>query len=1060
MILLKYIIVTIFIICVILIYYFNKKEKTIVTSNLNFIKSVDDVSKMNNKVVERVFNPLSLEDIVEIINLAKINKKQIIAKGQSHSMGGQSIVENGYIIDTKFMNHVLELDQINKTVTVEPGITWYELINFLNNYGYSPEILQSYASFSIGGSVSVNIHGITSDSTLAKSIIELEIINSDGEIIACNRQHNNELFSLIIGGYGLFGIITKVKLTIVDNTALDMESKHLNIYNFINMYESILNNENIRIKIARINVTNMEDINLYLFKQIESTGTVISKLDDTPKEMSKLSQLLYKWVLPNPKIQKIRFDLEKALGKPLDINKDKNMDIITTNDFLYESATPLARLYSPLIDVNKTHILQEYFIPNIGDNFVTWMHYLRSVFIDNRNNINGIDLLNITIRYVLQDQDSYLKYANKNMYAFVFYYRIECTKQADNKLKYIHNLLVNKALELSGTFYLPYRHHYSYQQLELTYPNIKQFILLKKKYDSDEMFSNLWYQNYKNILNESSNIPINVPIIDKQITFIIKKTDNQIINNNAYRLLLSTKIGKQKLKKFLVNVFNLTNPYELYNFINSLYKTNKNITDKEMFLKIRDHINNMYSSFGKLYDSYTLLNKQTEIITNQIKELLLKVGINYPLNNYVNIGDSGRYINALKNDLNINGKIYSINNLYDYMENINSSFKSKFIKYDFNQMDPFPLKDNSVELVTCLIGIHHFREDKLKQFIDNIYRILKPNGIFILRDHNATSESIPLIHCAHNVFNAVVGEKLETELNEFRNFKPFNYWRDIIESSGFNDMRIYTMQQNDSTENLFACFMKLDNMNQLMPLGLKSNAYKNLDYKRSLSQTYLTTPEWYSVDLIKEYGNYLEHTPWYDYPYFKNIIKYWEIFMKSSITSINKTSFNQTLSSWSYIFMNFVIGVIVTIMFVQLGLLSIIPSFFYHLPGNDETSNIRMIVYSKNDISNLDNRIKIIESEKDYHIVEIPRYKQFSELLIRMINSHTIPMEIAGQTQIQMRVSLDSIDKNQIDKIEILYDYDLNENSKQKQYIVNVLIGDLWEIVNNNKVKIHHIYDY
>jgi hypothetical protein len=455
---------------------------------------IDDVSKLNKTYIDRIFKVTALREIVYVIKLARKKHKKVIARGESHSMGGQTIVPNGYIIDTKGMCRVLNLDRVGNTVTVEPGITWLKLIFTLNKYGYSPEILQSYASFSVGGSVSVNIHGITSDHSLGKSIIEIELVNSKGEIVVCNRRTNRELFSLVIGGYGLFGIITKVKLKIVNNTQLLMSSMNTNIHNFQSLYSTFTNNKKINIKIARVNIANMDDINLYLFTKVNTGPTkVISPILNEPKEMSKISQIIYKWMLPNPKVQKIRFGMETLMGKPFDFVSDNT----TRNEFLYETAQPLATLYSPLIDFNKTHILQEYFIPDDNEfNFIVWMQYLKEIFVVEKGIYSNVNLLNITIRYVLQDDTTFLKYANKNMYAFVFYYRIDCNIDGDNNLKIIHNLLVNKTLELGGTFYLPYRQHYSRKQLIKAYPNINKFFALKRKYDEKEMFWNMWYGGY------------------------------------------------------------------------------------------------------------------------------------------------------------------------------------------------------------------------------------------------------------------------------------------------------------------------------------------------------------------------------------------------------------------------------------------------------------------------------------------------------------------------------------------------------------------------------------
>jgi len=1056
------ILIIIFIILCLLVIFYSRKKKEEITHNLNYIKCVDDITKMNKTNVDTVFNVLSIEDIIHVIELAKKNNKKVIARGEMHSMGGQTIAENGYIIDTKFMNHVLQFDPLNKTVTIEPGITWFSLIHYLNLYGYSPEILQSYASFSVGGSCSVNIHGITSDYGLHKSIIELEIVDCDGNIITCSRELNKELFFLVIGGYGLFGIITKVKLNLVANTFLNMKTLSTDIYNFQKIYSNYINNaNNTNIKIARINITNMEDINMYIFtkNQAITNNKIISKIDDEPKEMSKVSQLLYKWILPNENVQKIRFDLEKMLGKPLDINKDSD-DKISRNEFLYESAKPMATLYSPLIDINKTHILQEYFIPSDNEkNFIEWMNYLKNVFITNKDKIGNINLLNVTVRYVLQDNETFLRYAKKDMYAFVFYYRIDCNNKTDNKLKYIHNLLVNKTLELGGTFYLPYRHHYSYKQMELAYPNISMFFALKRKYDPNEMFYNMWYKNYKDKAQKIEMTALNYSLIKHKYE---PPPEHQIIVKNSYDYVLSSKIWKNKLKKFLVNVFDLLPPNELYKFIHSTFLLNPKINDATMFIKIKEYVKDNYNKLNFLIDSYNLLNKQTELVTKCVRELLLKIGVNYPLTNYVSFGDSGRYISSFKDKLNIQGKIYVVNDNYSYLEQLNTSIKSKFIQYNYDQMNKLPIKNDTVELITCLIGLHHFKTDKLELFLKNVYNMLKPNGFFIIRDHNGYSDIIPLLNCAHSIFNAVTGETLITEKNELRNFKKLIEWRQIVEAVGFKDMRIYTIQDNDPTENLFMCFMKPDITNTFVPLNLKSLCYKNENYRRSLCQSYLTVPEWLSVDIVKEYGNFLEHTPWYDYPYMKMIIKYWNLWLKGILTSVSKCGFSETLSSWSYTFMNFVIGVILTFVFVQLGILSVIPSLFYHLPGNNEIEKMQMIVYNKNDqdLVKIDKRIKIINSENNYYIIEMPRYKQFMDILLKLITNNVEIIEVAGQTEIQVRVAFSK--KNKLiesDGIEVLYDYSMFDDMPEKDVLVSIKVNKIIDLIKSN-IKIKHIYDY
>jgi decaprenylphospho-beta-D-ribofuranose 2-oxidase len=74
--------------------------------------------------------------------------------------------------------------------------------------------MQSYSTFSVGGTVAVNAHGITSDHSLHESVVRFVIVTESLEVVECSREaadeRARELFSLAIGGYGLFGVISEV----------------------------------------------------------------------------------------------------------------------------------------------------------------------------------------------------------------------------------------------------------------------------------------------------------------------------------------------------------------------------------------------------------------------------------------------------------------------------------------------------------------------------------------------------------------------------------------------------------------------------------------------------------------------------------------------------------------------------------------------------------------------------------------------------------------------------------------------------------------------------------
>ena len=447
---------------------------------------ISDVSMLNPSQVIQIFKPVSINEIKHIVLEANRLKIPIVSRGQTHSMGGQSIIAKGYAIDMSLIKFIKNINP--KTVWIGAGATWADLIYKLNFYKLSPTVLQSYCTFSVGGSISVNSHGITSNETIASTILEIMIITPDGNLFQCKPE--NKLFGLIIGGYGLFGIIIAVKLKIVPNHSLTMNPVvECTTNDFIEKYNKVCLDTSIEVKIARINILTMQDISLYTFSK--DNHTLVSKINSKPHEMSKISQLLYKWIMPTDAAQKVRYKVERKIKKPIDFPETKT----SRNVLLYESATPLTYLYSPLINLRKTHILQEYFITN--KHFIEWMHFLKKIFVDDAyHKLLGIILLNITIRYVVKDKITFLPYATHDMFAFVFYYRIDCTTVMDNKLQKLHDLLVNKILELNGTFYLPYRLHYSKEQLMNAYPNIDDFFELKRQYDPNGIFQNMWYQKY------------------------------------------------------------------------------------------------------------------------------------------------------------------------------------------------------------------------------------------------------------------------------------------------------------------------------------------------------------------------------------------------------------------------------------------------------------------------------------------------------------------------------------------------------------------------------------
>jgi len=112
-------------------------------------------------------------------------------------------------------------------------------------------------------------------------------------------------------------------------------------------------------------------------------------------------------------------------------------------------------------------------------------------------------------------------------------------------------------------------------------------------------------------------------------------------------------------------------------------------------------------------------------------------------------------------------------------------------------------------MVTCYIGLHHCPLHKLDAFVASIRRVLKPGGLFILRDHDVvSSEMNTFVALAHTVFNAGLGVPWATNRAELRFFRPIADWIDYLGQQGLRHTGPRLLQAHDPSDNVLLAFRK------------------------------------------------------------------------------------------------------------------------------------------------------------------------------------------------------------------------------------------------------------
>ncbi|MBC3846405.1 FAD-binding protein [Winogradskyella echinorum] len=134
--------------------------------------------------------PKDKEDIKQLIAFAKINKTSLIPRTAGTSLAGQC-VGDGIVVDvSKYFTRILNINEKNKTVTVQPGVVRDELNNYLKPFGlfFGPNTSTSNRCM-IGGMVGNNSSGTTSIQygVTRDKVISLKTLLSDGSEVEFSK---------------------------------------------------------------------------------------------------------------------------------------------------------------------------------------------------------------------------------------------------------------------------------------------------------------------------------------------------------------------------------------------------------------------------------------------------------------------------------------------------------------------------------------------------------------------------------------------------------------------------------------------------------------------------------------------------------------------------------------------------------------------------------------------------------------------------------------------------------------------------------------------------------
>jgi FAD/FMN-containing dehydrogenase len=404
--------------------------------------------------------------------------RSFIASTARHSMGGQSLAKNGTVatLDQDW----LEADAQRRTYRVAAGTRWSVVIARLDAIGFSPAVMQSNNDFGVASTFSVNAHGWPVPfSGCGSTVRSLTLLLADGTLVNSSRAENAEIFAHAMGGYGLFGVITELELDMVPNALLTPTFETMSGSEIGTRFaERLASDPAIQMAYGRMDVA----LDRFFDRALLITYRPAADQGAIPPAsgsgfVSRASRYIFRSQVESDRAKRWRWWTEASVGR-----------------FLAGDATRNTLMNEPVVTLDdrdpfRTDILHEYFVPPAR--FADFVRACQDVIPSSFQ-----QLLNITLRYVDTDQDSVLAYAPGPRLAAVLLFSQEKTARGEADMARMTHALIDRVLEIGGTYYLPYRPHASLDQLTRGYPRASAFASRKREIDRDLLFRNHLWDGY------------------------------------------------------------------------------------------------------------------------------------------------------------------------------------------------------------------------------------------------------------------------------------------------------------------------------------------------------------------------------------------------------------------------------------------------------------------------------------------------------------------------------------------------------------------------------------
>lgn len=460
---------------------------------------VNDIhSQLNETRVDRVVAVDSEEALRLAIMVAAREGRAVSIAGGQHAMGGQQFGRGTILLDTRSMRRVHHFDTVRGIIDVDAGIQWPDLVAYLISaqQGRSQQwgIIQKQTGadrLTLGGALAANIHGRgLKYRPLIDDVESFAIMDGSGVLRTCSRTQNRELFNLAIGGYGLFGVITRVRLRLMPRTKLERIVRVIDTEDLITAFD-----QRIAEGFLYGDCQFSTDINSdgFLKRGVFSCYRPLPDDAEIPSHSKELNEANWRELY-----YMSHADTRRAYEEYVAY-------YISTSGQRYWSDTHQMSVY---IDhyheeldrrlqakVSGSEMITELYVPRTA-----LAAFLMAVRTDFRE--TEAKLVYGTIRLIEKDSESFLAWAKESWVCFVMNLHVDHSESGLKTAIANFRRLIDRAIEFGGSYFLTYHRWATREQVEACYPQMIRFLKYKLQYDPNEVFQSDWYRHYRGMFSD------------------------------------------------------------------------------------------------------------------------------------------------------------------------------------------------------------------------------------------------------------------------------------------------------------------------------------------------------------------------------------------------------------------------------------------------------------------------------------------------------------------------------------------------------------------------------